>query len=256
MAQVHFSDEVLMAFADGELDEQVAATVEQAMASDPAAARRIVEFLRSRRLIRAAYSRETASDVPAELRAAVQAQIDRFEGHARPQEPSGSQILLGVPPAGWRLGTALTALAATVAAVAMATAGYLAGRQGLPSPPSDPMAYLAAPEVSRALSGNLSGQEQDLPFGRIRVISTFRLADGSLCREFKLQAPSGTADAVACRAHEWIITFALASGTAGGAYVPSSGGDLMAGYLQNIGAGQPLLDAAEIDALREARPQR
>jgi len=253
MAQVHFSDEVLMAFADGELDEQVAATVEQAMTSDPVAARRIIEFLRSRRLIRAAYSRETAADVPAELRAAVQAQIDRFEGHVRLQEPSGSQTLRGVPPAGRRLGTAL---AATVAAVAVATAGYLAGRQGLPSPPSDPMAYLAAPEVSRALSGSLSGQEQDLPFGRIRLISTFRMADGSLCREFKLQAPSGTADAVACRANEWLITFALASGTTGGAYVPSSGGDLMAGYLQNIGAGQPLLDAAEIEALREARPQR
>lgn len=255
MAQVHFSDEILMAFADGELDEQVAATVEQAMASDLAVARRVAEFLRSRHLIRSAFPTETASDVPPELRAAIQAQIDRFERHAAQQtSPGGRQASQSVPSAGrWHLGTAL---AASLAAFAIATGGYLAGRQGLPRSSSDPIANLATPDVSRILSESPSGQDKDLPFGRMRVISTFRMANGSLCREFKLQVPSGTSNAVACRDRAWVITFAIASAATDELYVPSDGADLIATYLQNAGAGEPILGSAEMKALSEARHQR
>lgn len=255
MAQLHFSDEILMAFADGELDEQVAAMVEQAMASDLAVARRVAEFLRSRHLIRSAFPSETASDVPPELRAAVQAQIDRFERHAAQQTSlAGRQASQGAPSAGrWHFGTAL---AAGLAALAIATGGYLAGRQGLQPSSSGPIANLAAPEVSRTLSESPSGQDQDLPFGRMRVISTFRMANGSLCREFKLQMSSGTSDAVACRDRDWVITFAIASAATSEVYVPSGGADLLSSYLQNAGAGEPLLGSAEMKALSEARRQR
>ena len=40
-------------------------------------------------------------------------------------------------------------------------------------------------------------REVKLPMGRLRVISTYKLADGTLCREFRLQSASGAADAVA-----------------------------------------------------------
>ncbi|WP_150117437.1 anti-sigma factor family protein [Microvirga vignae] len=255
MAQLHFSDEILMAFADGELDEPVAATVEQAMASDLAVAKRVAEFLRSRHLIRSAFPSETASDVPPELRAAVQAQVDRFERHAtQPTSSGGGQASQSVPSSGrWRLGMAL---AASLAALAIATGGYLAGRQGLQPSSSGPIANLTAPEVNRTLSESPSGQDQDLPFGRMRVISTFRMANGPLCREFQLQMPSGTSNAVACRDHDWVITFATASAPTNDPYVPSGGADLMASYLQNAGAGEPLLGSAEMKALSEAQPQR
>ncbi len=254
MAQVHFSDEVLMAFADGELGEPMAAAVEQAMANDPAIAGKIAEFMRSRRLIRSAFPEETASDVPPELRAAVQTQIDRFEGHSREQPPSGppslqaprSALFAGRPRSGM-------ALAASVAALAVAAVGYLAGRQGLPPSSSDPIMHLADPEVRRVLSESPSGRERDLSFGRMRVISTFRMANGKLCREFKLQAHSVTSDAVACYDGDWTITFALASTDSNTAYVPSGGSDLMASYLENSGAGEPLTDGAEFQALEEVR---
>ncbi|RDI60041.1 anti-sigma factor [Microvirga subterranea] len=253
MAQLHFSDEILMAFADGELEELVAASVEQAMADDPAIARRVADFLRSRRLVRSAFPEETAADVPAALRAAVQARIDGFEPPAHQQEPAtppakGRATFAGKPPLAM-------ALAASVAGLAIATVSYLAGRQNpLPSQAAGPIALLEDPQVSRILSDSPSGREQDLPFGRVRVISTFRAADGTLCREFKLQASSGTSDAVACRNRGWRITFALAEATGPGAYVPSGGGDLMESYLQSAGAGEPLLDAAEIEALRKTEP--
>jgi hypothetical protein len=255
MAQLHFSDEILMAFADGELDEHVAASVEQAMTQDPIIARRVAEFLRSRRLIRSAFPEETASDVPPELRAAVQAHIERFEGQSSDQPKSTKR------PASWRLAIAGwqrfgMAMAASLAALAVATGGFLLGRQDMRPASSGSIAYLGTSEVKRVLGERPSGQEQELSFGRMRVISTFRMADGSLCREFKLQTNSGTSDAVACRDRDWTITFALASPAASAAYVPSDGTDLMANYLQNSGAGEPLVNGAEIQALEEASLQR
>lgn len=253
MAQLHLSDEILMAFADGELEEPVANSVEQAMAGDPAVAKRIADFLRSRRLVRSAFPEETAAEVPAALRAAVQAQIDRLERPASPKRPTRLQTKVR---AGFAGRPAITlVLAASVAGLAIATASYLVGRQNsLPIQGAGPIALLGDPQLSRVLSDSPSGQEQDLPFGRVRVISTFRMANGALCREFKLQASSGTSDAVACRDGGWKITFAVAEATAPGAYVPSGGADLIESYLQNAGAGEPLLDAAEIEALRKAGP--
>ncbi len=253
MAQLHFSDEILMAFADGELEEPVATTVEQAMANDPAIARRVADFLRSRRLARSAFPAEATADVPEALRAAVQARIDGFEPPAHQEKPNRSPAKVRIAFAG-RPPLAM-ALAASVAGLAIATVGYLVGRQHpLSFQKPGPIALLEDAQIARILSDSPSGQEQDLPFGRVRVISTFRVANGALCREFKLQAPSGTSDAVACRDRGWRITFAMAEATAPGAYVPSGGGDLMESYLQNAGAGEPLLDAAELEALRKGEP--
>ncbi|MET0529898.1 MAG: hypothetical protein ABW003_16460 [Microvirga sp.] len=251
MAQFHFNDEILMAFADGELDETVAASVEQAMAKDPAIAQRIAGFLRSRRMIRLAYPEEALPDVPPELKAAVLAQIERFEAPLQPQAPLEASVSRRASARGhWSIGFAM---AAGVAALAFVAIGYMAGRQGASSQSPGPIAQLSDPEISRVLSESASGQEQALPFGRMRVISTFRVANGSLCREFRLQVSAGSSDAIACHADGWTVTFAVASAAAQEGYVPSDGSDLMASYLKSAGAGEPLLDAAEAQALNKAR---
>ncbi|HZH12696.1 MAG TPA: hypothetical protein VEZ24_20280 [Microvirga sp.] len=255
MAQLHFSDEILMAFADGELDEQVAAAVEKAMATDLDVAKRVAEFLRSRHLIRSAFPSQAASDVPSELLAAVQAQIERFERNtAQPISAGKEQVLHRKPsPGRWRIATAL---AASLAAIAIATGSYLLGRDGLQPSLSGPIAQLAGPEIARALSESPSGQDQNLSIGRMRVISTFRTANGSLCREFRLHTSTGVSNAVACRDRDWVVRFAVASAETKESYVPSGGADLMASYLQNAGAGEPLFGSDEINVLRESRSQR
>jgi len=248
MAQLHLTDEVLMAFADGELDDPVAATVEQAMADNPAIARRVTEFLRSRRLVRSAFPEEMGADVPPELLAGVQARIASLEQPMRAE--AGPEVRAGFRLPVVRTRTFGMALAAGIACLLIGAAGYLVGRQ-IPSSAqlAGPIAQLSDPRIGRILSESRSGQERDLPYGRIRVVSTFRLADRTLCREFRLQTASGGSNAVACRNGRWRITFAMEEAT--GAYVPSGGDDLMESYLQNAGAGQPLLDAAEIEALRD-----
>jgi hypothetical protein len=254
MAQVHFSDETLMAFADGELDEKVAVSVEQAMSDDPAIAQRVAGFMRSRRIIRSAFQGDALPDVPPELRAAVLAQIERIETPVQLQTLPEASVVRKTPVTGrWRIGLAM---AASIAAIAIATFSYLAGRQSVSPSLHGPVAHLSDPEVSRTLSESASGQDRDLSFGRIRVVSTFRVANGSLCREFNLHTSSGSSDAVACHANGWMITFAVASASPKDAYVPSDGADLMASYLQSSGAGEPLLNAAEMQALGETRESR
>jgi hypothetical protein len=188
-------------------------------------------------------------DVPPELRAAVSAQIKAYETASTTQpEPDvkplwNNWLMRGRP-------FMQTALAASVAAVALIL-GYFAGWHGR-SGPNGLIAQLESPIVRQELNTTASGRDVDLPFGRLRVISTYRLANGSVCREFRLQSSIEKTEAVACRNGEWNTTFALADPVNDAEYLPSGGGDSMAAYLHSIGAGQPLVDDAEAKALAEA----
>lgn len=246
MSELHLTDEILMAFADGELDEPVAAAVARVMAQDPAVARKIVEFQQSRRLTRSVFASNLVPDVPNELRAVISAQIEAYEMASaagnRPQPAETKRIW----PSG--LSPMKMALAASLAAVAVAS-GYFIGRQSQPDPGR--IAHLEDPLVLKELSRLESGREVELPVGRLRVVSTYRLPNEALCREFRLQSASTTAGAVACRTDEWKVTFALTEPAKGAEYVPSSGGDLVDTYLGNLGAGNPLEGEAEAKALAE-----
>jgi len=247
MSQLHLSDEILMAFADGELDERTAAAIAKAMAEDPAVAKRVMDFQQSRRLTRSAFSAAPMPEVPPRMLAAV---LDRVKAYEATDRTSASSSVVA-PNRGWfrrKTPVVQMALAASIAAVALAL-GYFAGSQertgagGL-------MAQLGSPTVHGALSGIPSGQDVELPFGRLRVISTYRRADRGLCREFRLHSSSEAVAAVACRNGEWNATFAVAS-AADDTYAPSGGDDLMATYLQSINAGAPLIGEAESRALAE-----
>ncbi|MGF9757910.1 hypothetical protein AAII07_22170 [Microvirga sp. 0TCS3.31] len=247
MSELHLTDEILMAFADGELDEPVAAAVARVMAQDPAVAKKIVEFQQSRRLTRSVFASNLAPDVPSELRAVIAAQIEAYEtasAAGKGTEPAEAKRI-------WpsRLYPMKMALAASLAAVAVAS-GYFIGRQSQPE--AGRLAHLEDPLVLRELSRLESGREVSLPAGLLRVVSTYRLPNESLCREFRLQSTSTTAGAVACRTDEWKVTFALAEPAKSAEYVPSSGGDLVDAYLGNLGAGNPLDGEAEAKALAEA----
>jgi hypothetical protein len=250
MSQLHLSDEILMAFADGELDEPMAAAVAKAMSEDAGIAKRVLDFQQSRRLTRSAFSQAIALEVPPELHAAVSAQVRAFEAANGSVTEFRPRKTIADERVGRRSPFLRMALAASIGVLAVA-AGYFAGqRHG--SGETSLMAQLEAPQVRDALGRIASGQEVELPAGRMRVISTFRLANGSLCREFRLQAPSGAADAVACRDSGWNVTFAAAKTGGNADYTPSDGADPIAAYLQSLNAGEPLVDEAEAKALAES----
>ncbi|MGO4525963.1 hypothetical protein AB4097_13970 [Microvirga sp. 2MCAF35] len=249
MSQLHLSDEILMAFADGELDERTAAAIAKAMAGDSAVAKRVMDFQQSRRLTRSAFSTASMPDVPPQLLAAVSAQVKAYE--ASDKMGAGSDVTS--PRSKWFKRNPpfmQMALAASIAAATLVL-GYFAGawertRGGRL------MAQLESPAVHNALSGSASGQDMALPFGSLRVISTYYRGDGALCREFRLHSSSEAVEAVACRSGEWNTTFAMAGAVNDVGYRPSGGDDLMSTYLQSIDAGAPLVDEAESRALAKA----
>lgn len=246
MSQLHLSDEILMAFADGELEEPTVAAIAKAMADDPAVAKRIIDFQQSRRLTRSALS--DLPDVPPELLAAVSARIAAYEAADEANmRPAVTPMLNGGVR---RKRTFLQiALAASIVASALGL-GYFVGRHDR-SVADRLLAQLDNPTVYRELNTIASGENVELPFGRLRVISTYRVANGSLCREFQLQSRAEAAQAVACRNGEWSVNFALAGPIKTSEYVPSGESDLVAAYLQSMGAGEPLVDEAEVKALSE-----
>jgi len=245
MSQLHLSDEILMAFADGELEEPTAAAIARAMAGDPIVAKRVVDFQQSRRLTRSALS-SALPDVPPELQTAVAAQIKAYEDAEEERRTEAPSLGIGSIR---RRPFLQTALAASIVVGALGL-GYLAGRHDRPAA-SRLMAQLDNPDIYRELNVMASGNDVELPFGRLRVISTYRIANGSLCREFRLQSRTETAEAVACRKGEWSVNFALVRPANTSAYVPSGESDLVASYLQSVGASGPLVDEAEVKALSE-----
>lgn len=74
---MEMSDEMLMAYVDGELAAEDAAAVERAIAADPVLKRRAADFRDTRLLARGALAEDRAEPVPAALVAAVRAAAER-----------------------------------------------------------------------------------------------------------------------------------------------------------------------------------
>jgi hypothetical protein len=248
MSSIHLRDEILMAFADGELDETVAAAVEQAMRNDPAVAARVVDFARSRRMARSAFLAEVVPAPSSALEDAVLAQIRAVEGVQR--QDSGSSGREEGRARDWS--RRMLPLAACLAAVAAGSLGYLAGaRSGPAAGHVGLVADLQSPTVTERLDRISSGHEEDTASGRLRVVSTIRTANGSVCREFELAQAPRKADAIACRQDgAWGVTLAVI-GQENTGYAPADGADVVGSYLQSVGAGAPLTGADEVKALSE-----
>ncbi|MDO5621493.1 MAG: hypothetical protein Q4G24_08495 [Paracoccus sp. (in: a-proteobacteria)] len=246
---MQINDEVLMAFADGELDVAEAAQVAQAVAGDPALAARVDLFRQTRAALQAAPEASPKDQALTDMIRATQAQAQ----DSRAADPLADQIR---------------------AAAAAATTAHLAGRdpqiaanRSLPTPANRNWAPLAVaaslvlalgigwlagpwgnaptpglePTVIAALNSLPSGEST----GDVTAIASFRTADGTLCREYETAAEI----AVACRAGStWENRFAAAQVDSPD-YVPASGEGNVDDFLASIGAGEPLTTADEQSAL-------
>lgn len=223
------SDETLMAFADGLLDEPLFSAVAEAIENDPALADRLEKLVAGADLAKAGFA-PLLQPVPSALEGSVRAAIARAEHASRPK---------------WRLNWQWTLPASGLALAAMAFAFVLAGQQLAPS--GSPFPGLTTPALSAALDSLPSGQSQDVVgIGAVHAITTFTDANGTLCREFE----AGQYLAIACRANtQWTIALAIAVPDEAQAYRAASGAATIDHYLSEIGANPPLLDALEADAL-------
>ena len=188
-----FSDEMLMAYADGELDLVARAEVEAAMASDPAVARAVERHRTIAAKLRKAYEPVLDEPVPAALAAlagdeeAVQA-LEQAEARER-------RFGFGR----WQL-PAWTAIAASIL-VGLFVGMFFMNRPGSPYEETS-AGIVARGELARGLEEQLASA----PAGsNVAIGLSFRGRDGAYCRTFTFRHGT-TVAGLACRGREdWKI---------------------------------------------------
>jgi hypothetical protein len=238
-----FSDETLMAYADGELDAATRAAVEAAASADPQLAQRIAQHQVLRARLRATFEPVLAEPVPQRLLAAARgapaaARADNVIAFPARQRPRWSWPQWGAMAASLIVGLLL---------------GPLLLR---PSAPQAPLAtsggrVLAGGVLARALSQQLASTQPSLAPVAIGV--SFRARSGAYCRTFVLRESQPLAG-LACReGPSWqVVALAqsAAPGAAGGGYRQAGSAlpPAVASTLDELIAGEPLDAAAEAAA--------
>lgn len=229
------TDEMLMAFVDGETDAATAAMVARALAADAGLAARAEKFRASRALVREAFGDARREPVPEALVEAVARAGRTGEVVAFPPR---RMLRLALP------------LAASLA-VGFGLAGYLLGQGGTGT--SDPMGRAA---IAEALAGTKAGESRPVAISgeeaRLRTLATYRIEEG-LCRSFDLSGTRIALSGVGCdRGAGWTLDLTVARGGGDGLYAPASGAALASidAYLDTLEASAPLT-AEEEDALTE-----
>ena len=237
---MRFSDEMLMAYADGELDLVARAEIEAAMAKDPAVARAVERHRALGGKLRTAYDGVLEEPVPAELAALV------AEPRDRAVELAAARGARRIPVGRWVL-PAWTAIAASV--LVGLFVGVLLFRG-----PSAPYEETDRGLLARgALAEGLATELASTP-GRssVRIGVSFRNREGDFCRSFTYEGETPLAG-LACRGgNDWKIRV-LAEATASSGEVRTAASMPMA-VMQAVDAsiaGEPL-DAAAEEKAREA----
>ena len=261
---MEMSDEMLMAYVDGELAAEDAAAVERAIAADAGLKRRAADFRDTRMLARGALAEARAEPVPAALVAAVRAAAERARQASvapnpaapNPATPNSAAPSLAPEPAP-EIGARVIAfpqrrraalLALPIAAslmIAAGLAGFLIGDARAPVTDVATVAPLGGDgAVTGALAGLVSGEERTLADGRrIAAVASFPVDDG-VCRVFTVRgAEAGAVEGVACdRGSGLVVEVAVTATSDDGAYTPAS--DVATGvvdaFLDAAGAGASL----------------
>lgn len=245
MIKQEFDDEILMAFADGELDEAQSQALEEALATDDVLAERLAVFLDSRRLVGDALKPLIDEPVPEALLVSVRRMAEDAQRAAdKPQDNVIAFQPRQQPAAAPAARRWLMPLAASVVAAITGVIGFSVGRMG-------PPAANSGAEIASALDREASGKDVALDAsGKVlHVIATFRDERGDVCREYEVKEPAGRTLTIACRQQGgWTTRLALTAPTADG-YVPAASQETIDAYLASIQAGAPLSAEEERSAL-------
>ena len=234
------TDEMLMAFADGELDEATAEALRRTVDADPALARRLADFKRTRALAKTAFAGVLDEEVPERLLAAVRPSAAR-------------RAVFRLPRLAWGWLPVGTAVAASIAGLALGTALTLrpAGEASL-LPSQQRIAELLETAPSgemRRLPGGSSGAG---PSATFRATGSYLAAVG-VCRSFEMALGADAVAGwrgVACRRDgDWAIELVVADSAVRGGedYAPAAdtAAQTVDAFLDAAGAGGTLDETEE-----------
>jgi hypothetical protein len=187
------SDEILMAYADGELDAAAREAVESAMREDPQIAARIAQHRALRLQVQAAYAAELSEEVPQRLLTAAQGAADTERTSVNLRDAARATYDRGVARRRRRR-TAGTLAASVLVGVGV---GFLIwGRAGSPFVRGAGGELLARGQLARALSSQLVAEQSSR--SGVLIGLSFLAKSGDYCRTFTLAA-AAPQSGLACR---------------------------------------------------------
>jgi hypothetical protein len=182
-----YPDEMLMAYADGELDPAQRAAIEQAMRTEPEVAARVASHQALRRGVFAAFAQVLDEPVPEHLKqASARGRVVQID-HLRERRGRAEQV------ARWswqRLG-GMAAMLAVGVLIGSLAAGRRNGDGELTVARGPGAGLMAGGRLDQALTHQLAGSTGD----GVRVGPSFVSKQGGYCRSFVLGATAG----LACR---------------------------------------------------------
>jgi len=239
------SEEKLMAYVDGELDEQARVEVEAAMRADPDIAARVARQQALRARVRLAFERVVEEPVPDRLVAATR-------GESAPVRANNVIPLRRKESRKWSW-PEWSSMAASLAVGAVLSllfvrhtdVGPIASRGGH---------LFASGALAQALSDQLASTQANVPATPVKIGVSFRDKSGNYCRTFALRE-AGSLAGLACRSGAGWQLDAVArseeSADAGAARYRQAGSPLPKAILQSVEdriAGEPLDARAEAAA--------
>ncbi|MDQ8728104.1 hypothetical protein [Bradyrhizobium sp. LHD-71] len=243
------TDETLMALADGELEPAEAARVREALRRDVDLAARFASFAESRALLSGASGRAANDDVPERLVNTARRLGDALSGVASRQQSSHSL----------RQSDRFKAMA-LAASIALCVGGVLGfafrSLQSSDGTPANGVALndiAVSPAEKDLLFQLASGESRQVQSGTatadITMVSTHRMEDGSICREFSAAIAGTQQTRVAClRERAWRVHLVVVSSSDGG-FSPASGHATADEFIEALGSKEILTGDAERKAL-------
>jgi anti-sigma factor RsiW len=236
---VNPSDEILMAYADGELDEATRQQVEASITADPQVARRLAAYSALRGRLRAGFDKVIEEPVPPHLVALVRSAAHDSRPDRVLQFPARQTQRR--PWLQW------SSLAASL--VLGALLWQFASRLYPPGPITESKGELVASgALARALNSRLASQQTSSDSVQIGV--SFRSRQGAYCRTFQLRETA--AAGLACHGNDdWKVqVLAREEMTAQSQYRQAASAlppTVLAAVQETI-AGEPLDSGAEAQA--------
>lgn len=222
-----YTDEMLMAFADGEMDQASCAAIEQAMREDPTLARKVAVHKALRSTVHGAFLPILDEALPARLvqpkqqagpqagRSGTVVQLDAVRARKAARQPGARRA---APDWSW---PQWGALAATL------IVGVVLGRFGFTGPePKDQMASISTGKDGALIAqGTLAlALEQQLASaapvgGKVKIGVSFVSREGGYCRSFTTSGQINLAGLACAHGAEWTIpVLAQAAPSAPNAY--------------------------------------
>lgn len=224
--------EMLMAYADGQLDDVASRRVEQALEADPALAGELEAMGTLSARLKAHFAPVAEAPIPAEWTAMIAAA--REEDAKVVSLDAARAKRAGVPR--WGAGIAIAASLAlgVMVGTQLVGGGPVAEKDG---------ALIASAHLARALDTQLASAQD----GDVRMLASFRRQSGGYCRVFAGEAASG----IACREDgAWTLERLISGGKAQATQYRQAGSadaELMAAA-QDMAAGEPLDAGQEAEA--------